>query len=322
VTGIFRTLTAGFSRFVLAWMVPSFTTVALFAVFVFGEMDGLPVLESASKMAGRGNFEASVLIVSFGVLVALISAFTALPMTRILEGYQLPGPLARWFRRRQLRRQLRLRRMALHYLRRGTRAKQRYLLLAEELEAYPDSPGDLMPTRLGNAYKSAEVYGDRKYQLDSQTLWHEIISVAPDRLCRSYEDAQAQIDFFLGFVSQFTLLALVSVLTAVGSEAPGLLVLAAVLLILSRLAYLGAVRNMGEVRSTIQALVNVTRPALANTLGYKLPPTLEKELEFWEAWMDFIGLGVRESLKEFDEDRRRYVDKDLLPSDAPPSSPL
>jgi hypothetical protein len=225
-------------------------------------------------------------------------------MTRLLEGYHLPRQVARWLMIRQLRRLSRLKMKEKYYERRQSVHLHRYLLIGEQVDLYPRRRNEILPTRLGNAFKAAEVYGSEQYQLDGQAVWFELESVVPERLYRELEDTQAQVDFFLGFVGQFSALAIVSFATAASAGSTGSLALGVILIALSRLAYLGAVKNMSDVKYSIQAMINIGRPALANALGYDLPLTLKRERRFWDAWMTFVNTGSSDELEKFDIERR------------------
>ena len=107
---IFKTLTAGFSRFVLAWLVPSLATLAVFAVYIYPEIKGSGVIRPIFEIANVGKIQAGLVFSFSAILLSLLFALTALPLNRLLEGYTLPTPIQRHFRRRQVRRMLRFRR--------------------------------------------------------------------------------------------------------------------------------------------------------------------------------------------------------------------
>nr|MBA3574617.1 hypothetical protein [Pseudonocardiales bacterium] len=73
----------------------------------------------------------------------------------------------------------------------------------------------ILPTRLGNAYKSVETYGRDQFRLDLQTFNYELHGIASARLLQDVDDTRAQVDFFIGFVGQLSLLSVVSLLVAV-----------------------------------------------------------------------------------------------------------
>jgi len=159
-----------------------------------------------------GNFQAGLVFSFSAILLSLLFALTALPLNRLLEGYTLPAPIQRHFRIRQVRRMLRLHRA-------WKRAPERFPdirgQIREQLDLYPPERREILPTRLGNAYKSVETYGRDQFRLDLQTFNDELHGIASARLLQDVDDTRAQVNFFIGFVGQLSLLSVVSLLVAV-----------------------------------------------------------------------------------------------------------
>ena len=61
------------------------------------------------------------------------------------------------------------------------------------------------------------------------------------------------------------------------------------------LSYRQAVRNVGEWRLAIRALVNLGRLPLAKALGLRLPATFEDERELWETYTGLVAHGSHPS---------------------------
>lgn len=302
---VFKTMTAGFSRFVMAWIVPSVATLAIFSIFLYPELLGNPVLAPIAKVASTGRIQAVLVFVFGALLLSLLFSLGGLSLYRLLEGYTLPSPLRRSWTRSEARRMLRLQRM--YRLTPAARVAERGQL-KEQLVLYPTRRAEILPTRLGNAFKAVETYGDRQFSLDSQAFHFELSGVAPDRLERDLEDTRAQVDFFLGFVGQLGLLAAISIVTAVGKTSGIALALALVSALLARLAYRAAIKNMTDLRYAVQARVHIGRPSLAVALGYRLPSSLERERRMWAAWTNFVERGDASGLQKMDRYRLRSSD--------------
>lgn len=148
-----------------------------------------------------------------------------------------------------------------------------------------------MPTRLGNALKAMETYGDETYGLDSQSLWYELQAVAPSQLRSDTSDARAAVDFFISSIAHLALLAPVALGAGIATQALGPIILGFACLGLLYPMYLGAVRNVGEWRSTIQALVNLGRLPLAEAMGLRLPDSFARERKMWENFTDMVNYG-------------------------------
>ena len=271
----FKALSDGLSRFVLAWIVPS---VVVSGVYVFFVQHPKP--PSSNALVSAAVF--GLVVLTSAVVLANASMF----LYRFLEGYTLPKPMAESMRRRQIRKWARLKRVAAL----NTYAPQRQLA-AEKLQFYPSEQGDIMPTRLGNALRAMEGYGQERYGLDSQSFWYELQSVAPVNLRRDTEDGRAGVDFFICFWAYLLAFSLACGGTAITHQSLEPLPFAAVALLLMPFAYSSAVKNVVEWRASVQALVNVGRGDLADKLGLTMPQTFSQEREMWSTYVDFIAWG-------------------------------
>jgi hypothetical protein len=299
-------LLGGVARFALAWMLPTAVAVGLFWAVAIPALaaDGLvPFITGAPAVgstAGRPALQATALaafaIFAFAILLAYASQY----IYRLLEGYHLPHGLAMALTRRQLRRRARLvaTRDALALRPHGTHAKE-YGLAVEQLEQYPVVSA-VLPTRLGNALKAMESYGQDRFCLDSQQFWFELIATASDSMRREVEEMRAQVDLFIAAVAVFTLLAIASVGVAISTGAAGPVMLAGAAALFVPVAYRGALRNMKDWRNSVRAMVNLGRHPVAAGLGVHVPWTLEDERTMWRA--------VSGVLHYSDADQRPWLD--------------
>jgi hypothetical protein len=286
---LFQDLSASLGRFVVAWLVPSATAVAVFVIVVVPDFRSVA---SGKVLAERPPLEMALL---FSIAVLILSAgfaYVSLPIYRFLEGYTMPAILARPLRRRRVREWYRLNAKYKHQLRTGAG----WELTLERLAAYPESRDEILPTRLGNALLGMELYGRSRFGLDSQTLWYELRATTSDALRRDAEDARAGVDFFISALVHLALLGTVSAVVAVwtasvGSPGVRSVIVAAVSIALIPTAYTQAVQNVGEWRLAVQALVNVGRLPLAGALGLRLPPTFERERELWNSYVGLVAHG-------------------------------
>lgn len=309
---LFQDLSAGFARFIYAWLVPSATAVAAFVFLVLPDLRsvaGPDVLGGhATSLGSAGIFAVTVLIVS------VVFAYTSLPAYRLLEGYTIPE----WLRRRLMRRHVRAWYRIQALLELEAELGSETGLTTEHLNAYPQSLEDVLATRLGNALRSMERYGRERYGLDSQLLWYELQSIASPTLRRDNEDARATVDFFLAAVVHSVLLGFVAAGVAIasavhGSSGVGSISVAVVCILLVPLAYKEAVRNVDEWRSTTQALVNLGRSTLPTSLGFRRAPSFADERQFWDSYSSLVIYGPQ-------EDDLRILDPHRLPpTESPPA---
>lgn len=308
MSALFSTLTAGFSRFVLAWLMPSVVTVTIFAIFLLPDIANSAFIAPLSRAAHENAFAGTLVFAFSVVLISLLFAFTSLPLNRLLEGYTLPRGLRRRWRRRQIRRYVKLQRT---YRRLPLRFDDLRGIAQEQLSLYPRRREQILPTRLGNAYKAIETYGVNQFYLDGQTFHFELLGVVPDRLRRDIEDVRAQVDFFIGFVGQLAALCLVSVSIAIGARSGSALVIGLLSAVLARFAYAAALRNMTDVRFAMQALTHIGRDGLASAMGYRLPKTMDRERKMWAAWTKFAAGGAPNALDAFDYERTNSSEETL-----------
>jgi hypothetical protein len=299
MTNFFSALSGGLTRFLYAWIVPSAITVVAFLALVLPYVPGGP---SRTALLEIPALAASLMLLLAILGLSVVFAYASLPVYRFLEGYSMPA----WWRRHLIRRRMR----EWHRLRRRfelTAGKvSNWELTLEALEQYPHSADAIQPTKLGNAMAAMEMYGDRAYGLDSQTLWYELQSVAAEGVRRDVEDARAAVDFFVSAITHLALLVLVASAVALWSQH---LVPAAVAVVAACLipgAYGQAVVNVAGWRASMRALVNLGRVPLADALGLRLPRTFGAERVMWENFVDFVHYGPEQAyLRVLDSNRRR-----------------
>jgi hypothetical protein len=237
---------------------------------------------------GHGQFGIVSEPQQFGIFVAIVAAVTftlsvfSTALYRVLEGYLL---WPHWLQRRGVRGQRRRKAMLHRAARSKTIAGWRRGLALEKLALYPKDKHQIVPTRFGNALRSFETYGKTRYNLDSQSLWYELCAVVPKYLQNEIEEVRSSVDFFVA-------LAYLSFLMGIGTLAVGyyepitqhkpfLFVVGALALALAVLSHWLAVRTTREWGYVVQALVNIGRLKLAESLGLKLPASLQQEKTMW-----------------------------------------
>ena len=211
---LFKDLSGSLARFIVAWLVPSVAAVAVFAVLVLPDLrDVTPggLLDRRPPLQAAVQFSIAVLVLS------VLFAYVSLPIYQFLEGYTMPVRLARRLKRRHVRHLYRLRAQFEHEL----RTDQGWEFTLERLAAYPESPEHVMPTRLGNALLAMEEYGGKRFGLDNQTLWYELLSTTSDGFRRDAEDARAGVDVFISALVHLTLLGTTAAVVAVWSGGAG-----------------------------------------------------------------------------------------------------
>jgi hypothetical protein len=264
----------------LAWLLPSGIAVGAFAFLVFPHIDHLPIL---SDIAAASKDNRALVVGAATVTIALLQNALSTPLYRILEGYYWPDKLRTIGVDRQKARRARLERRAENLPEVGWR---KYLYL-ERVMRYPLNADETTPTQLGNAIRAFETYAADRYNMDSQTLWTELYTVIPEALRKEHDQARANVDVFISFVTVSLLFACISIATGfLAGPAPKpphtpLILLGSVVLVSMAGWYKAAVASTSYWSATVQAMVNLGRTDLAMKLGLQVPTTLEDERNMW-----------------------------------------
>ena len=236
-------------------------------------------------------FVLGLLVVAGGLLLNLFRT----PLYRVLTGHLCwPRSLADRRTMAHFVRRNRLRDRAV--VQRGTAR----VLLLERARRYPGSSDQLAPTLFGNAVRRAETYGFDRYRLESGLLWQELRSVSGATALREEARARRTVDFFVCLFWSLVLAVLAMLVGFTFSEPSGYVGLAiGVLLGLSGIvgAYAGAIRATDRWDATVRGLVNLGRIPLAESLGLRIPDSLEQEREMWRRVNWLVRLDFDERIQ-------------------------
>jgi hypothetical protein len=220
------------------------------------------------------------------------------PLYRFLEGYMFPGRLAEWLKtrnRRDLQSRLReIRALYDKWAELGCEFSEfpegdRYKTLRSDLVKWmPPLESDILPTRFGNAIRAFEVYPSELYGADIGVIWPRLTSVMPTAFGEQIEDVRSQIDFlvncclfsatiaFLGFSRTIYSATWQDLHTIVGW-----FLWAAGGAIATCLFYRLAVTRVPAWGDLVRSAFDCYLPALAEQLGFEVPPTEAKLRTFW-----------------------------------------
>jgi hypothetical protein len=87
----------------------------------------------------------------------------------------------------------------------GEVEEQRLKLSHDLFLYYPPARDDVMPTKLGNVLKSAEMYAWRRYRLDAVVIWSRLQPLLPKEFAEPFQSAQMYLDLMVT-LSAFSLL--------------------------------------------------------------------------------------------------------------------
>lgn len=153
----------------------------------------------------------------------------------------------------------------------------------------PGDEGDLLPTRLGNAIRSFELYSTSAYGIDAIVLWPRLIAKMDSAFASTIDEAKASFDFMLNcsFLSALTALSIVGIglskptPLAWQNEAPW--VWRAVFFGLIAIVFyefsIGRAKAWGD---QVKAAFDLYRLSLLDALGYKQKPvSYFEEMALW-----------------------------------------
>jgi hypothetical protein len=250
--------------------------------------------------------------------VAMLLLNTAL--YRVLEGYTWPLARCRRMADRQKRKFCELK-CRVGELRRRRRNDPNSLTGKEEeelqdkwVELKADFPSDsaiLLPTRFGNVILAFEQYPKEVYDADGVTLWYHLSAVTPKDFQTSIGDARAQVDALVNLIFfSIGLAAIASALLAwrifsslcgpggigtavVSVRSLELLLIATAGIAIAYVSYRFSVQKARSWGRWVRAAFDCYLPALAKTLGLKLPPEGDQQRELWRSVVFRSALGVR-----------------------------
>jgi hypothetical protein len=162
-------------------------------------------------------------------------------------------------------------------------------------------PEAIMPTRLGNIFKSAELYPYLRYRIDAVLIWPRLYVLLPQTFSEALANIKSSLDLMLivSFLScwlapiglacwvSFSLGWVLSLLTFLG----GLLV--------SWLAYRGAVKAAVAYGELIRAAFDLHRGTVIRALGLKTPTSLAEEHILWNNINTYLYRGFLKKQEAF-----------------------
>ena len=154
--------------------------------------------------------------------------------------------------------------------------------LYNAVRSFPDQREHVLPTRLGNRFRAAEVYSRIVYGLDAIPAWPRLLSVMPEHARRSVSNSKAQLDFFVNLsLGGWLAAASYVVLAAIQQrfEVPWLLGLTVFVALGTYWLALTAASNYGE---AVMSCFDLYRDSLAFQLGLIIPPSPDEERIMWQ----------------------------------------
>jgi hypothetical protein len=282
------TTSTGIAGIMYAWILPSLAFVGAFWLFLLPD---LTQTAAAQPFSALPHLHPIWWLLGSATMLGVILSSVSTQLSRILEGYLFwPGCFRDWRMDCQRAKKAELaEKLDDLFGAASSRPDWEKGLAAERLRRFPTDDRHIAPTRFGNALRALETYGVTHFELDSQLMWSELFSVAPEHLQEELRDAANSTKFFVAIV--FLGLAFFGSAVAVGFMIKwqlSVVVCAVVGLAVSVVAYSLAVSSVDGWRDSVQALMNLCRYRLAEEIGLVIPLTIADEKNMWISVRRFV----------------------------------
>ncbi len=299
---------AAFGRLFVVGILPSAVlTVTLWATISADAFDpGTPPLFFSQVIRANGKVDTTSVL----LFLLVVTVFTALlqnfqiPMVRFLEGYWGASSISVWASAAGVRRHRNRRAKAAERYDAARRrqeeasdkapdrtsrrlpeqAQDMRQAIRDALEheratlvllEYPPLEPDLMPTRLGNALRSAERTSGERYGWSTVHAWPRLYSRLPEALAIPYRSAVDAVDAAAAFCLTFLAVALIG--AAAFYNDPKMLWFPVIAVVLAFFSYRGAVIAVMLQRSIQHAAFDLHRFDLIEALHLPLPDDPDEE---------------------------------------------
>ncbi len=267
-------------RFQVTYFLPSLLFWGvLIVIWYAGKGD---VSAAAHLWTGEGTVWIVRLIAFFTWLVIFsnVLASQSSGLLRLYEGYwNFPG--SAWLRR--LGQKWHQRKLAQYDAQSRLDPKQyQYIYFGYPL---PTQPEQVMPTQLGNILKNSELYSNDRFQLDAVVMWPRLYNLFPGPFTEAVIELRTGVDFMLVISFASAALAFISgfYLLIVGASPYLFLLCFAGGLIVSWIAYRGALGNAVLYAQQIKVAFDLYRNELLKQMRVPLPKTAAQERATWAA---------------------------------------
>ncbi|NMF66134.1 hypothetical protein DP113_05615 [Brasilonema octagenarum UFV-E1] len=168
----------------------------------------------------------------------------------------------------------------------------------------PTQPEQVMPTRLGNILRNAELYSRDRYDIDAVLIWPRLYNLFPGHFIETIAEAKSSLDFMLVVSALSSIFALFSGIYLVIVKASGLLFLTCFWggLFLAWLTYQSALGSALLYAQQIKAGFDLYRHELLKQMRLELPNTPLEEPELWEKIGQLLYHNIRVELQYKDTD--------------------
>jgi hypothetical protein len=186
---------------------------------------------------------------------------------------------------------------------------------------YPFEEDRVMPTRLGNIIRAAELYALGRYGIDAVVVWPRLYPYLPESFLKELVDVKASMTFMLVTSALSFTFALLSCLLLPFLTTNWPLMLACVSGggLLAWVCYRSSLQSASLYAELIKTAFDLYRWALLKALHIKAPADSEKEIK---TWTDVNDLLLRNVPLQDEYDNKENKDKSEAKDDKASAAPL
>ena len=188
-------------------------------------------------------------------------------------------------------------------------------IIAEQLAFYPppNHLDKLMPTRIGNILRAAEIYAYDRYGIDSTIIWTRLRPLLKTEAIEPLEDKKTTLDSMLLMSFLATIFTIVwCPVLAIYTDRWDLFLLCAFGLPLAWICYQTAVQSALAYGEQIKATFDLYRNDLLKTLNRPIPSDADAERKEWLRLTRFfyrnLPLPISSTVSDKLESRDRLID--------------
>lgn len=155
-------------------------------------------------------------------------------------------------------------------------------------------PEQVMPTRLGNLLKNAELYPYAQYSIDAVLTWPRLYQLLPERFLATFSVAKADLDLMLGLSALSALFGAGSAVYLLVVGGPWSLYLACLWgsALAAYLTYRSALANAEIYAQQVRVAFDLYRDELRERLGDQPPRDDVDERDYWQRLCLFWYRGI------------------------------
>ena len=264
-------------RFLLNAFLPTLVWLGSITAAVLWEMSGPQGMAATWRhFNGIQQVVVAVIAVAIGALLAGVLSAQVTNLVRWFEGYWY-SPLgrcaARWGTSWHRRRLAALASRAAKYPDAYQRIYSGYPMPGQEVQ--------VMPTRIGNVIRGAELHARDRYGLDSVLVWSRILPVLPDRVTQTLGAGRADLELMVTISALGGSGGAVIAIIVLVAHGPWTTFLASVAVgtTIAWAAYRSAIATAMTYAEQVKAAFDVFRVDLLRQLGITISPSSDMAVE-------------------------------------------